>query len=217
PPHQVPGRSHGSERGRGARMDPSRLHGSMERGFSAPSNAGRAVSSLSSGDPSRSMCGIAGYINSDPARPADPAVLRSMTDAIVHRGPDDEGFHLHGRVALGMRRLAIIDLETGQQPIANEDGSIWVVFNGEVYNYLELRDDLISRGHRFKTRSDTEVLVHLYEERGDEFVTAIHGMAALALWDGRRQRLVLARDRLGKKPLHYAATSEAFVFGSEIK
>ena len=163
------------------------------------------------------MCGIAGYINFDPSRPADPVVLRSMTDAIVHRGPDDEGFHVQGRVALGMRRLAIIDLETGQQPISNEDGTIWVVFNGEVYNYLDLRDDLLSRGHRFKSRSDTEVLVHLYEERGDDFATAINGMAALALWDSRRQRLVLARDRLGKKPLHYALTPEAFVFGSEIK
>ncbi len=163
------------------------------------------------------MCGIAGYINVDPSRPADAGVVRSMTDTIAHRGPDDEGFHVQGAVALGMRRLAIIDLQTGQQPISNEDGSIWIVFNGEVYNYVGLRVDLISRGHRFKTRSDTEVLVHLYEERGDEFVTAINAMAALALWDGRRKRLVLARDRVGKKPLHYALTSEAFVFGSEIK
>src|SRR5437867_2494787 len=163
------------------------------------------------------MCGIAGYINADPSRPADPGLLRSMTDAIVHRGPDDEGFHVQGGVALGMRRLAIIDLETGHQPISNEDGSIWVVFNGEIYNYLDLKQALLSRGHRFKTRSDTEVLVHLYEERGDEFVTAINAMAALALWDGRKRRLVLARDRLGKKPLHYALTPEAFVFGSEIK
>jgi len=163
------------------------------------------------------MCGIAGYINADLSRPADPGVLRSMTDALVHRGPDDEGFHVQGGVALGMRRLAIIDLETGQQPISNEDGSIWIVFNGEVYNYIPLREHLISRGHRFKTRSDTEVLVHLYEDQGDEFVNSINAMAALALWDGRSQRLVLARDRLGKKPLHYALTPEAFIFGSEIK
>src|SRR5213593_493332 len=163
------------------------------------------------------MCGIAGYINSDSSRPADPGILRLMTDVIAHRGPDDEGFHVQGGVALGMRRLAIIDLQSGQQPISNEDGSIWIVFNGEVYNYLALRDHLISRGHRFRTRSDTEVLVHLYEEKGDEFVTAINAMAALALWDGRRQRLVLARDRLGKKPLHYTLTPEEFVFGSEIK
>lgn len=163
------------------------------------------------------MCGIAGYLNLDPERPAEPGVVRSMADALVHRGPDDEGIHVEGAVALGMRRLAIIDLQTGHQPIANEDGTIWVVFNGEVYNYLELRDQLASRGHRFRTRSDTEVLVHLYEEKGDEFVTAINAMAALALWDGRRRRLVLARDRMGKKPLHYALTPGAFVFGSEIK
>ena len=163
------------------------------------------------------MCGIAGYVNVDPTRPAETALLRAMTNALVHRGPDDEGFHLEAGVALGMRRLSIIDLQTGQQPISNEDGSIRVVFNGEIYNYLELREDLISRGHRFRTRSDTEVLVHLYEERGDEFVSAINAMAALALWDGRRRRLLLARDRLGKKPLHYALTPEAFVFGSEIK
>ena len=163
------------------------------------------------------MCGIAGFVNLDSQRPADPGVVRAMTDSLVHRGPDDEGFHVRAGVALGMRRLAIIDLESGQQPISNEDGSIWVVFNGEVYNYLELREDLMSRGHRFRTRSDTEVLVHLYEERGDEFVQAINAMAALALWDGGKRRLLLARDRLGKKPLHYALTPEAFVFGSEIK
>src|SRR5580765_1196476 len=113
------------------------------------------------------MCGIAGYLNVDPLQPADGSVLRSMTDALVHRGPDDEGFHVGDGVALGMRRLSIIDLETGRQPISNEDGTVWVVFNGEVYNYRELRDDLVARGHRFRTRSDTEVLVHLYEERGD--------------------------------------------------
>jgi asparagine synthase (glutamine-hydrolysing) len=163
------------------------------------------------------MCGIAGYVNLDPSRPADAGLVRAMTDALVHRGPDDEGFHVQGEVALGMRRLAIIDLQTGQQPISNEDGSIWIVFNGEVYNYRELREDLISRGHRFRTRSDTEVLVHLYEERGDDFLSAINAMAALALWDGGQRRLLLARDRLGKKPLHYALTPEAFVFGSEIK
>src|SRR6266404_821221 len=114
------------------------------------------------------MCGIAGFVNADRSRPADPGALRAMTAAIAHRGPDDDGFHIEGGVALGMRRLSIIDLETGRQPISNEDETIWVVFNGEVYNYLELKEDLIARGHRFKTRSDTEVLVHLYEEKGDE-------------------------------------------------
>jgi len=163
------------------------------------------------------MCGIAGYVNLDSRRPADPAVLRSMTDAILHRGPDDSGFHLDGPVALGMRRLSIIDLETGRQPISNEDGTVWVVFNGEIYNYLELREHLTSRGHRLRTRSDTEVLVHLYEEEGDAFLSRINAMASLALWDSRRRRLILARDRLGKKPLHVAMTREALVFGSEIK
>jgi asparagine synthase (glutamine-hydrolysing) len=163
------------------------------------------------------MCGIAGFINIDPSLPADRERVRSMTRVLAHRGPDDEGFHVQGQVALGMRRLAIIDLPTGRQPIANEDGSIWVIFNGEIYNYLELKTDLIARGHRFTTRSDTEVLVHLYEDQGDRFVEAINAMAAIALWDGRRGRLVLARDRLGKKPLHYALTPDAFVFGSEIK
>ncbi|MHC4493468.1 MAG: asparagine synthase (glutamine-hydrolyzing) [Planctomycetota bacterium] len=163
------------------------------------------------------MCGIVGYVNLDASRPADPEVVRSMSRAIVHRGPDDEGFYIDGAVALGMRRLSIIDLETGHQPISNEDGSVWVVFNGEIYNYLELRDELTSRGHRFRTASDTEVLVHLYEELGDAFVTRINAMAAIALWDGRRRRLLLARDRLGKKPLHYVRTGEALVFGSELK
>src|SRR5437867_11834768 len=162
------------------------------------------------------MCGIAGILSLD-GRPVVAEDVQNMCDAIVHRGPDDQGLFVRPDVGLGMRRLSIIDLETGQQPISNEDGSIWVVFNGEVYNYLELKDQLISRGHRFRTRSDTEVLVHLYEERGDEFVTAINGMASLALWDSRRHRLVVARDRLGKKPLHYALTPVAFVFGSEIK
>ncbi len=163
------------------------------------------------------MCGIAGYVNLDPSRPAELEIVRAMTRAIVHRGPDDEGFHVDGAVALGMRRLSIIDLETGHQPISNEDGTVWVVFNGEIYNYLELRDELEARGHRFKTSSDTEVLVHLYEELGDAFVTRVNAMATIALWDARRRRLLLARDRLGKKPLHYARTSEALVFGSELK
>jgi asparagine synthase (glutamine-hydrolysing) len=163
------------------------------------------------------VCGIAGYLNLDPRHHVDPRIVKAMTGAIVHRGPDDEGFHVEGPVALGMRRLSIIDLSTGHQPIGNEDGTVWVVFNGEIYNYLEIREDLIGRGHTFRTRSDTEVLVHLYEEVGDDFVTRINAMSALALWDGRRRRLVLARDRMGKKPLHYAMTRDALVFGSELK
>ncbi|MFQ5702176.1 MAG: asparagine synthase (glutamine-hydrolyzing) [Acidobacteriota bacterium] len=163
------------------------------------------------------MCGIAGFVNVDPAKPADRAVVRSMAEAIAHRGPDEGGLHVDGPVGLGVRRLSIIDLETGHQPITNEDRSVWVVFNGEVYNYVELRDEMTARGHRFTTRSDTEVLVHLYEEMGDAFLTRLNAMAAIALWDARRRRLILARDRLGKKPLHFAMTSEALVFASEIK
>ena len=163
------------------------------------------------------MCGIAGYVNLDPARPALREILLPMTRAIAHRGPDDEGAHIEGPAALGIRRLAIIDLETGGQPIANEDGSVVVVFNGEIYNYRELRDELIAKGHRFATQSDTEVLVHLYEEEGDALLKRINAMAGLALWDVPRRRLLLARDRLGKKPLHFILTPEALVFGSELK
>ncbi len=163
------------------------------------------------------MCGIAGYVNFDPQRPATEEVARAMTRAIAHRGPDDEGVVTRGPAALGMRRLSIIDVAAGHQPIANEDESIWIVFNGEVYNHLELRRELEDKGHRFRTRSDTEVLVHLYEEEGEAFVARLNAMAALALWDTRRRKLVLARDRMGKKPLHYAITPTALVFGSELK
>ena len=163
------------------------------------------------------MCGIAGFVNLDPSRRADAGLLRSMTDAIRHRGPDDEGFLVEGAAAIGIRRLSIIDLTTGRQPIANEDGTVSVVFNGELYNYLELKQELIAKGHTFRTRSDTEVLVHLYEQEGDAFLSRLNAMAALALWDSRRRRLLIARDRLGKKPLHYAITRDALVFGSELK
>lgn len=162
------------------------------------------------------MCGIVGYINRE--RNADEGIVRGMADAIRHRGPDDEGFHLDGRVALGMRRLAIIDLATGHQPIANEDGTIWVVFNGEIYNFHELRAELLAAGHHFATHSDTEVLVHLYEELGDGLVERLNGMFCFALWDARRQRLLIARDRMGEKPLYFTQLADgAFVFGSELK
>ena len=163
------------------------------------------------------MCGIAGFVNADPGHPADADLLKRMNDTIIHRGPDDEGYFLSGPAAIGIRRLAIIDLVSGHQPIGNEDGSIQVVFNGELYNYLELRQELQAKGHRFATQSDTEVLVHLYEEEGDDFLRRLNAMAALALWDGRQRRLLLARDRLGKKPLHYALTPQGLVFGSELK
>ena len=140
-----------------------------------------------------------------------------MLRTIVHRGPDGEGIHVSGPVGLGHRRLSIIDLNTGGQPLSNEDDSVWITFNGEIYNYQELRRDLLQSGHVFKTKSDTEVIVHLYEEYGAECVTKLRGMFAFAIWDERNKRLVLARDRVGIKPLYYACTGRSVVFGSEIK
>ena len=140
-----------------------------------------------------------------------------MCDEIRHRGPEDEGYRIDGRMGLGMRRLGIIDLATGRQPIANEDGTVWVVSNGEIYNYRELRASLIHAGHRFRTYSDTEVLAHLYEQEGAAGLQRLRGMFACAIWDSRRRSLLLARDRFGKKPLYYAALSEGLYFGSELK
>src|SRR6476660_1827129 len=142
------------------------------------------------------MCGIAGFYL--PNKSADPAVLRAMCDQIHHRGPDDEGYHVDKGCGIGMRRLSIIDLNTGHQPISNEDDSVWVVFNGEIYNFQELRADLIRQGHRFKTNSDTETLLHLYEQEGREGIAKLRGMFAYAIWDSRRRSLLLARDRFGK-------------------
>jgi asparagine synthase (glutamine-hydrolysing) len=163
------------------------------------------------------MCGILGFINLDHNNRADERIARRMAEAIVHRGPDDEGFYFKNNVALGMRRLSIIDLETGHQPISNEDGSVWVVFNGEIYNFLELRERLVARGHQFRTHSDTEVIVHLYEDYGDDLVDHLNGMFAFALWDERSQRLLVARDRMGEKPLYFTQTAESFIFASELK
>ena len=162
------------------------------------------------------MCGIAGIVSLD-KRPVDPGDLQRMCDAIIHRGPDDEGYYFEPGVGLGMRRLSIIDLDTGHQPIHNEDGSIQIVFNGEIYNYKELRDDLQQRGHSFYTDSDTETIVHLYEEYGTRVVDKLRGMFAFALWDGRRRQLLLARDRLGIKPLYYAYINGRLIFASELK
>jgi asparagine synthase (glutamine-hydrolysing) len=162
------------------------------------------------------MCGIVGIAGSV-SRPVDDAVLRSMNDALWHRGPDDEGFLVQDRVGLGMRRLSIIDVAGGRQPIHNEDKSVWAVFNGEIYNHDELREDLQRRGHHFYTRSDTETLVHLYEEYGDAGVTKLRGMFAYALWDERRNRLFVARDRLGIKPLYYARFDGRLYFTSELR
>ncbi len=140
-----------------------------------------------------------------------------MCAQIRHRGPDDEGVYVDGQCAIGMRRLSIIDLAGGHQPISNEDGSVWVVFNGEIYDYQDLRRELIAKGHRFATNSDTETLVHLYEEKGIEGISKLRGMFAYAIWDGRRRKLMLARDRFGKKPLYYTQIGEGFYFGSELK
>lgn len=163
------------------------------------------------------MCGICGVAWADPGRLADPDSLKAMAQAVSHRGPDGEGFHRAPGIGLAMRRLSIIDLETGDQPIANEDGSVLVICNGEIYNHIELREELISAGHRFRTRSDVEVIVHLYEDRGPSAVHRLRGMFAFALWDSRRRCLMLARDRLGIKPLVYAIGPEGIYFGSEAK
>jgi asparagine synthase (glutamine-hydrolysing) len=158
------------------------------------------------------MCGITGYAGLD-----DPSLLRKMCGVIVHRGPDEDGFYAGDGIGLAMRRLAVIDLETGSQPIANEKRDVWVVFNGEIYNFEELRKTLEASGHTFATNSDTETIVHLYEEYGLEFVDSLRGMFAIALWDERRERLLLVRDRIGEKPLYYAFDEGKLFFGSEIK
>ena len=163
------------------------------------------------------MCGIAGFVNGRD-RPADRDVLQRMTDSLAHRGPDGRGLFLDGPAALGHRRLSIIDVEGGAQPMANEDETIWVTFNGEIYNDLPLRDRLRLQGHVFRNHSDTEALVHLYEEHGDDFPRVLNGMFAIGIWDARRRRLLLTRDRMGQKPLYYAELpGGGLAFGSEPK
>lgn len=163
------------------------------------------------------MCGIAGFIHSDSARPAVAARLRAMCDSMFHRGPDEGGEYIEGSVALGMRRLSIIDVTGGRQPIANEDGTVWVVQNGEIYNYRALRREMEAKGHAFRTTSDTEVIVHLYEELGPDCVRLLRGMFAFAVWDSRQRILMLARDRVGIKPLYYAELGGTLLFASELK
>jgi asparagine synthase (glutamine-hydrolysing) len=163
------------------------------------------------------MCGIAGVLYADPHRRVPDPVLRAMGAAIAHRGPDADGFLNEPGVGLAHRRLSIIDLEGGDQPLGNEDGSVQIVFNGEIYNYRQLRESLQQRGHVLRTRSDTEVLVHLYEDHGDRLVEHLRGMFAFALWDKRTRRLLLARDRIGIKPLYIYRDAEKLIFGSEIK
>jgi asparagine synthase (glutamine-hydrolysing) len=163
------------------------------------------------------MCGICGKLEFDLNGSVAPGLLKSMADTIQHRGPDDEGYYRSGPVGLGFRRLSIIDLALGHQPLSNEDGTVWIVFNGEIYNYQELRDYLVSKGHRFRTKTDTEVIVHLYEELGERCVEKLRGMFGFAIWDERQRQLLLARDRVGIKPLYYWLSEESIVFGSEIK
>ncbi|MFN8482633.1 MAG: asparagine synthase (glutamine-hydrolyzing) [Anaerolineae bacterium] len=163
------------------------------------------------------MCGIAGKLYYDPTHPVDEAELHRMCHTLVHRGPDDWGAHVDGALGLAMRRLAIIDLATGHQPIHNEARTVWTVYNGEIYNFPELRQRLAARGHTFYTASDTEVIVHLYEEYGADFPRHLNGMFAIALWDSVERRLVLTRDHVGVKPLYYAALPDRLLFGSELK
>ncbi len=177
------------------------------------------------------MCGIAGFVNREPSWPVGRApqqaaghgiaetrlLVERMCDAIRHRGPDDEGVYVADGVALGMRRLSIIDLATGHQPIANESGTVWTVFNGEIYNYRQLRQQLEGAGHRFRTATDTEVIVHGYEQWGEQVFRHLHGMFGIALWDTRTRTLVLGRDRLGIKPLYWARSADRLYFGSELK
>src|SRR5712692_9913825 len=164
------------------------------------------------------MCGIAGQVAVEPGRCVDDELVRRMVGALVHRGPDGGGLFVdpEHRVAMGMRRLAIIDLVSGDQPVFNDDKSVVCVFNGEIYNFEELRSGLERRGHRLTSMSDSEVIVHLYEEDGVEFVRRLRGMFAIALWDHRRSRFVLVRDRVGKKPLYYAEVAGRLAFASEI-
>lgn len=162
------------------------------------------------------MCGIAGCINLDRDQPIDEVVIRAMTDALIHRGPDGEGYYCDGAVGFGHRRLKIIDLVGGQQPLCNESGTLWLICNGEIYNHIELRRDLSAR-HTFKTHSDCEVILHLYEEHGPACVEHLNGMFAFAIWDTRTQQLFMARDRLGIKPLYWTQANGRFAFASEIK
>lgn len=163
------------------------------------------------------MCGICGVVNSQADKFIDEGVLRQMNEVIRHRGPDDDGYFINSQAGLGMRRLSIIDLVTGDQPVTNEDETIWLVFNGEIYNYKSLHVDLVANGHRFATKSDTEVIVHAYEEFGDRCPEYLNGMFAFALWDDTRRRLLLARDHVGIKPLYYWVGKDQIIFGSELK
>ena len=167
------------------------------------------------------MCGICGVFEFGAnERAVEEATLIRMRDTMTHRGPDDAGIHISpdGRVGLGHRRLSIVDLSSaGRQPMSNEDGTVWITFNGEIYNHAKLRVELERKGHTYRSRTDTETLVHLYEEEGPDFVRRLEGMFAIGLWDARRRELLLVRDRIGIKPLYYAVLPGTVLFGSEIK
>ncbi|MFZ0802848.1 MAG: asparagine synthase (glutamine-hydrolyzing) [Terriglobales bacterium] len=163
------------------------------------------------------MCGICGIFHRDARRLVEQSALADMSAQIVHRGPDEDGSYVDGNVALAIRRLSIIDVQSGQQPIRNEDQNLWIVYNGEIYNHQQLRKELESHGHRYRTKSDTETIVHLYEEYGSECVQRLRGMFAFAIWNRRTRRLFIARDRLGIKPLYYRLEGGTLLFGSEIK
>ncbi|MFC1884848.1 asparagine synthetase B family protein, partial [Thermodesulfobacteriota bacterium] len=164
------------------------------------------------------MCGIAGILAQMHNGPAEDEAVRRMCDLMIHRGPDDSGLLVDGPMALGHRRLSVIDLRPeAAQPMTNEDGAIALIINGEIYNFRELRSELEAAGHKFRSRSDSEVVLHLYEERGLDFLDRLRGMFALALWDSRQQKLILARDRFGKKPLFYYVGRQGIVFASELQ
>jgi asparagine synthase (glutamine-hydrolysing) len=163
------------------------------------------------------MCGICGVFHAQNKPPIDPSVIEQMTNSLTHRGPDDHGTYIQGPIGLGFTRLSIIDLNGGHQPMSNEEGTIWLVFNGEIWNYTHLRSELQQKGHVFRTQSDTETVIHAYEEYGLDAISHLHGMFGFALWDETRQRLLLARDRAGKKPLYYTYVNGKLLFASEIK
>jgi asparagine synthase (glutamine-hydrolysing) len=163
------------------------------------------------------MCGICGIFHTDPTQRVERAALAEMNNRIVHRGPDDDGFYTDRNLGVAMRRLSIIDIRTGHQPISNEDENFWIVYNGELYNHRELRKDLEACGHRYRTQSDTETILHLFEEYGRDCVKHLRGMFAFAIWDRRRRKLFVTRDRLGIKPLYFRYDGKTFLFGSEIK
>src|SRR5213596_2367244 len=163
------------------------------------------------------MCGICGQFNFTSNAPVNPEIIRRMADSIAHRGPDDEGYFVSGPIGLGFRRLSIIDLAGGHQPMADAEETVWVIFNGEIYNYRELRAELQSKGHQFRTNSDTEVIIHGYEEWGTDVFNHLNGMFGLAIWDVRNERLVVARDAMGIKLVYYRLSDGRLTFGSEIR